>query len=133
MCGIAGFVARSGAGGEEDILRRMAECLRHRGPDAEGIFLEEGGRAGLAHRRLAVIDLSETGAQPMHGASGDHVVAFNGEIYNFREIRADLEASGARFRGNSDTEVILAAYREWGSDCIRRFIGMFSSIHSNAM
>jgi asparagine synthase (glutamine-hydrolysing) len=126
MCGIAGFVARSGAGGEEDILRRMAECLRHRGPDAEGIFLEEGGRAGLAHRRLAVIDLSETGAQPMHGASGDHVVAFNGEIYNFREIRADLEASGARFRGNSDTEVILAAYREWGSDCIRRFIGMFS-------
>ncbi|MGA7105918.1 MAG: asparagine synthase (glutamine-hydrolyzing) [Candidatus Deferrimicrobiaceae bacterium] len=126
MCGIAGFVGRSGGGGGDEVLRRMAGRLRHRGPDAEGIFLEPDGSAGLAHCRLAVIDLSETGMQPMHGAAGDHVIAFNGEIYNFREIRADLEARGARFRGHSDTEVLLAAYREWGADCLRRFIGMFA-------
>jgi asparagine synthase (glutamine-hydrolysing) len=126
MCGIAGFVSRSGNGGGEDVLRRMNDVLSHRGPDAQGVFLEVDGSAGLAHRRLAVIDLSETGSQPMHNADGDHVIAYNGEIYNFKEIRNDLEGRGARFRGTSDTEVILAAYREWGSDCIRRFIGMFA-------
>lgn len=126
MCGIAGFAGRPGHSGGAAILNRMNGTLAHRGPDAEGTFLEPDGSAGLAHRRLAVIDLSETGAQPMHGASGDHVIAFNGEIYNFRELRADLAARGARFRGNSDTEVILAAYREWGIDCVRRFIGMFA-------
>lgn len=126
MCGIAGFVARSGGGGGEEVLRRMADCLRHRGPDAEGIFLEEGGGAGLAHRRLAVIDLTETGAQPMHSPDGERVIVFNGEIYNFAEIRAELDQAGIRFRGNSDTEVILAAHARWGDDCVRRFIGMFA-------
>jgi asparagine synthase (glutamine-hydrolysing) len=126
LCGIAGFVARCGAGGAEEVLRGMAECLRHRGPDAEGTFLEEDGRAGLAHRRLAVIDLTETGAQPMHSPDGDRVIVFNGEIYNFAEIRAELEETGARFRGGSDTEVILAAHARWGDDCVRRFIGMFA-------
>jgi asparagine synthase (glutamine-hydrolysing) len=126
MCGIAGFVSRSGAGSGEDVLRRMAGCLRHRGPDAEGIFLEEGGRTGFAHRRLAVIDLSETGAQPMYSPDGERVIVFNGEIYNFAEIRTELEENGIRFRGGSDTEVILAAHARWGDDCVRRFIGMFA-------
>lgn len=126
MCGIAGFVARPGAGGGEEVLRRMAGSLRHRGPDAEGIFLEEGGGAGLAHRRLAVIDLTETGAQPMQDPDGERVLVFNGEIYNFAEIRSELEAAGMRFRGGSDTEVILAAHARWGDDCVRRFIGMFA-------
>jgi asparagine synthase (glutamine-hydrolysing) len=126
MCGIAGFASFAGAGGDETVLRRMGDSLRHRGPDAEGYFLEPGGKVGLAHRRLAVIDLSETGAQPMRSPDGERVIAYNGEIYNFAEIRAELEAKGMRFRGGSDTEVILAAYAAWGADCVRRFIGMFA-------
>jgi asparagine synthase (glutamine-hydrolysing) len=126
MCGITGFVSFSGTGGGESVLDEMKKTLLHRGPDAGGTFLETDGKVGMAHRRLAVIDLSETGAQPMSGAGGDHVIVFNGEIYNFAEIRAELASRGARFRGSSDTEVILAAYREWGSDCVQRFLGMFA-------
>jgi asparagine synthase (glutamine-hydrolysing) len=130
MCGIAGFVSLStpgsGSPAGEEVLCGMNDALSHRGPDAEGIFLEKDGSAGLAHRRLAIIDLTETGAQPMHGRDGESVIVFNGEVYNFAEIRTDLEAKGARFRGGSDTEVILAAYQEWGRDCVKRFIGMFA-------
>jgi len=126
VCGIAGFVSQTGGRDGEAILGKMNEALRHRGPDAAGIFLEDDGSAGLAHRRLAIIDLSETGAQPMTSGDGRHVVVFNGEIFNFAEIRAGLEERGYRFRGGSDTEVILAAYREWGAGCVRRFIGMFA-------
>ena len=85
MCGIAGFVRLSGQGGGEEILQRMAECLRHRGPDAQGTFLEEEGRAGFAHRRLAVIDLSETGAQPMVDSDLGLTAVFNGIIYNYKQ------------------------------------------------
>lgn len=126
MCGITGFVAFAGSGAGQSVLDGMKETLSHRGPDAGGTFLESDGKVGIAHRRLAVLDLSETGAQPMYGAGGDHVLAFNGEIYNFAEIRRDLESRGVAFRGTSDTEVILAAHREWGPDCVRRFIGMFA-------
>jgi asparagine synthase (glutamine-hydrolysing) len=129
MCGIAGFVSFPGGGageGGEVVLKRMNDVLSHRGPDAEGIFLEKDGMVGLAHRRLAVIDLTETGAQPMYGQGDSHVIAFNGEIYNYAEMKTDLASRGVRFRGDSDTEVILAAYREWGNDCVRRFLGMFA-------
>ncbi len=125
MCGIAGFVSFAGGGGGEAVLARMNDALGHRGPDGAGTFLEEDGTVGLAHRRLAIIDLSETGAQPMR-SDGRLVIVFNGEIFNFAEIRAGLEERGHRFRGGSDTEVILAAYREWGAGCVRRFVGMFA-------
>lgn len=125
MCGIAGFVSLAGGEGGETVLARMNEALRHRGPDGAGTFLEDDGTVGLAHRRLAIIDLSETGAQPMR-SDGRLVIVFNGEIFNFAEIRAGLEERGHRFRGGSDTEVILAAYREWGAGCVRRFVGMFA-------
>ncbi len=101
--------------------------MSHRGPDASGTFLSPDGRVGLSHRRLSILDPSPAGAQPMFSADGSLVLSFNGEVYNFREIRADLEGKGHVFRGGSDTEVMLASFREWGVDAaIRRFIGMFA-------
>jgi asparagine synthase (glutamine-hydrolysing) len=100
--------------------------MRHRGPDDAGLWWSGDGRVGLAHRRLAIIDLSPTGHQPMADASGRLHVTHNGEIYNYRELRRELEARGHRFRTASDTEVILEAYREWGTDCLSRFDGMFA-------
>jgi len=103
----------------------MTEALRHRGPDADGFFFDDAAGLGLGHRRLKVIDL-EGGVQPMADASGRVVVIFNGEIYNFVELRAELEAKGHRFRTRSDTEVILHQYLEDGPDCVKRFNGMFA-------
>lgn len=101
--------------------------MAHRGPDASGTFLSPDGRVGLSHRRLSILDLSPAGAQPMFSADGSLVLSFNGEVYNFREIRAELEGKGHAFRGGSDTEVMLAAFREWGVEAaVRRFIGMFA-------
>jgi len=105
----------------------MGDALAHRGPDASGTFLSPDGRVGLSHRRLSILDLSPAGAQPMFSADGSLVLSFNGEVYNFREIRAELEGKGHAFRGGSDTEVMLAAFREWGVEAaVRRFIGMFA-------
>jgi asparagine synthase (glutamine-hydrolysing) len=118
MCGICGYVGP----GRETILETMAATLAHRGPDGAGRFVVEG--VGLAHRRLAVIDL-EGGAQPMTDAAGN-VLVFNGEIYNFRELRRELEAFGQRFATRSDSEVLLAAYRQWGRECLSRLRGMFA-------
>ena len=98
----------------------------HRGPDDAGVWWSEDGRVGLAHRRLAIIDLSTAGHQPMHDAAGSLSIVFNGEIYNFAELREVLVARGHAFRSHSDTEVILAAYREWGTDCLQHFNGMFA-------
>ncbi|HEX7519868.1 MAG TPA: hypothetical protein VF325_06260, partial [Candidatus Deferrimicrobium sp.] len=109
------------------MLRAMGDALAHRGPDASGTHLSPDGRVGLSHRRLSILDLSPAGAQPMFSADGSLVLSFNGEVYNFREIRAELEGKGHTFRGGSDTEVMLAAFREWGVDAaVRRFIGMFA-------
>lgn len=126
MCGIAGFVRQNDAPDTEQVLQRMTAAMRHRGPDAEGIYLSPDRRVGLGHRRLSILDLSPTGAQPMTDADGSAVLSYNGEVYNFREIRSDLVTLGHRFRGTSDTEVILAAYRQWGIRCVDRFIGMFA-------
>ena len=105
----------------------MGDALAHRGPDASGTHLSPDGRVGLSHRRLSILDLSPAGAQPMFSADRSLVLSFNGEVYNFREIRAELEGKGHAFRGGSDTEVMLAAFREWGVDAaVRRFIGMFA-------
>jgi len=127
MCGIAGFLAFGEIHPGEELLRAMGGAMVHRGPDASGIHLSPDGRAGLSHRRLSILDLTETGSQPMASADGSMILSYNGEVYNFREIREELETKGHRFRGGSDTEVILAACREWGiREAVPRFIGMFA-------
>jgi asparagine synthase (glutamine-hydrolysing) len=100
--------------------------MMHRGPDDSGEWWSPNGRVGLAFRRLSIIDLSPAGHQPMSDAAAEVTVVFNGEIYNFLELRSELERLGAVFRSHSDTEVILAAYRQWGTDCLSRFNGMFA-------
>jgi asparagine synthase (glutamine-hydrolysing) len=122
MCGIAGF---SGTGGSA-MLSRMADAIAHRGPDDAGEWISADGDVGLAHRRLAIIDLSELGHQPMTDASGRTVIVFNGEIYNFRELRASLRAEGHAFRGESDTEVLLALYRARGEAMLPLINGIFA-------
>jgi asparagine synthase (glutamine-hydrolysing) len=127
MCGIAGFLSTGAARPGEGLLGAMGDAMAHRGPDASGTYLSDDGRAGLSHRRLSILDLSPAGAQPMFSADGSLVLSFNGEVYNFREIREELTGRGHSFRGGSDTEVMLAAFREWGVDAaVRRFIGMFA-------
>ena len=123
MCGIAGIFLSSGGTVGEQPLRAMTTCLAHRGPDGDGFFRR--GPVGLGHRRLAIIDLV-SGDQPMSTDDAGTTIVFNGEIYNFRELRRELEARGRRFRTSSDTEVILGAYEEFGVDCVRHLRGMFA-------
>jgi asparagine synthase (glutamine-hydrolysing) len=122
MCGIAGIVG----GATRETLERMIAVLEHRGPDDFGVELFDGHGAGLAHRRLAILDLSSAGHQPMVNHRGTRWITYNGEVFNFLELRQELASAGHRFVSNSDTEVILAAYDEWGPDCVRRFNGMFA-------
>jgi asparagine synthase (glutamine-hydrolysing) len=131
MCGIAGrFNYNSGAPVNTGVIGRMTALLEHRGPDSCGVFVD--GDLGFGHRRLAVIDLSEAAAQPMCLADAALAVTYNGEVYNFQEIRAELEGLGHRFVSHSDTEVVLAAYRQWGVSSIQRFRGMFALAIWNA-
>ena len=125
MCGIVG-IAASASSNRMELLTRMRDTLRHRGPDDAGVWSSFDGRVAFAHRRLAVIDLSPGGHQPMTDEKGDLCIVFNGEIYNYREVRQELEQTGHRFRTASDTEVILTAYRVWGVDCLERLNGMFA-------
>ncbi len=125
MCGIAGKVGFVGAPETaRRIVHGMCEAMAHRGPDAWGVDLAD--EAVLGHRRLAIIDLSPAAAQPMASADGRSVVVFNGEIYNFGQLRRDLEGLGHRFHTRSDTEVLLAAYGQWGRECLSRLRGMFA-------
>jgi asparagine synthase (glutamine-hydrolysing) len=128
MCGIAGFLKVSSSGCDAgECLRAMISTLSHRGPDDEGQWFDSGAGLALGHRRLSVIDPSPAGHQPMASASARYRISFNGEIYNFRELRKELEAYGHRFRGNSDTEVMLAAFEQWGvEEAVKRFMGMFA-------
>jgi len=127
MCGFAGFVSTKPFSGVEVVLEQMGRAIEHRGPDAAGVWFDHSLSLGLSHRRLSIIDLSEFGAQPMASESGRFVVAFNGEIYNFRLLRKELEAKGAIFRGHSDTEVMLAAFEAWGVEpALQRLSGMFA-------
>ncbi|MCA1563467.1 MAG: asparagine synthase (glutamine-hydrolyzing) [Acidobacteria bacterium] len=123
MCGICGIFDRSGKTVEPAILQRMTSVLRHRGPDGAGDFFDRP--VGLGHRRLSIIDI-DGGAQPIENEDGRLQVVFNGEIYNFVELRAELEAFGHTFKTRSDTEVIVHAYEQWGRDCVKRFNGMFA-------
>jgi asparagine synthase (glutamine-hydrolysing) len=141
MCGIAGTIAREGI--DTGALRSMADAIAHRGPDGEGYLawhpqqglrIERGGGApppgpasvGFAHRRLSIIDLRPENDQPLANAAGDLALAFNGEIYNYLELRRELEGLGRSFVTEGDTEVLLAAYEQWGSDCLQRLVGMWA-------
>lgn len=129
MCGIAGIfdLRRGGAANPAATAGAMADTLAHRGPDGRDAWGDAEAGIGLGHRRLSIVDLSPTGAQPMHSADGRYVITYNGEVYNFRELRRELETLGHRFRGASDTEVMLAAFVEWGlKGAITRFVGMFA-------
>ena len=126
MCGICGFLNKKALPSE--ILWEMSNTLSHRGPDDKGIYISNNttGNIGLGHRRLSIIDLTETGHQPMCNERGDIWIVFNGEIYNFQEIREELQKTGHKFKGKSDTEVILHSYEQWGEDCLQKFNGMFA-------
>ncbi len=128
MCGIAGAFAYHAAAGpvDREELLRVREAMARRGPDGAGLWISPDGRAGLAHRRLAILDLSEGGAQPMLSADGTLAITFNGEIYNYRALKADLEAKGHAFRSASDTEVLLALYREKGEAMVEDLRGMYA-------
>jgi len=124
MCGIVGILNLDGAPVSPAMLQRMTDALRHRGPDGEGQFLD--GALGLGHRRLAIIDLSSAAGQPMESGDDRFALTYNGEVYNFRALRRELEARCRRFRSHSDTEVVLEALAEWGADALSRFNGMFA-------
>ena len=123
MCGICGVIGIQSSGESEAVVRRMMAAMLHRGPDEEGILLSTPVAAGM--RRLSIIDLPG-GSQPVWNETGTLAVVFNGEIYNFRELREKLEASGHKFRTRSDTEVIIHAYEEWGENCVPQLHGMFA-------
>jgi asparagine synthase (glutamine-hydrolysing) len=122
MCGIAGIIGAV----DEHALRRMTALLRHRGPDGDGIWIAPDGMAGLGHRRLKIIDLSDDGRQPMVSEDGRYVLTYNGEIFNYRELRRELESTGCRFRSKADSEVLLNAFAKWGKDVLKRVVGQFA-------
>lgn len=120
MCGICGIINHNSEPVNENSLLTMMATMKHRGPDDQGTFLD--GKIGLGFVRLSIIDLSPAGHQPMFSADGRYVVVFNGEIYNYIELREELKAKGYTFHTQTDTEVLLAAYTEWGEACMHRFI-----------
>jgi len=126
MCGIVGFQSSEHFRTLKAFLPAASDSLAHRGPDDSGMFLDEASGVGLAHRRLAIIDLSSAGHQPMAAGDSKLHVCYNGEIYNFKQIRSTLVDCGHRFVSTSDTEVLLKAYLQWGADCLQRFVGMFA-------
>ncbi len=130
MCGIAGLLdrrARQGANALSETVKRSTDTLAHRGPDASDIWTDAEAGIGFGHRRLAIIDLSPLGVQPMHSSDGRYVITFNGEIFNYLDLRAELAAQGAAFRGDSDTEVMLEGFVRWGiRETVAKLIGMFA-------
>jgi asparagine synthase (glutamine-hydrolysing) len=124
MCGIAGALRLDGQVVSFSSIKRMTDAISHRGPDGEGQYID--GPIGLGHRRLAIIDLSEAGHQPMSNETGEVVITYGGEIYNFQSLRVELEAAGHRFHSRTDSEVAVHAYEEWGEASVRRFNGMFA-------
>lgn len=125
MCGIVGFCSCNKRT-DKTVLTSMRDALTHRGPDDAGIYFDEENNVGLGHRRLSVLDLSSLGHQPMSNDNESIWITYNGEVYNFRQIREELIKKGCSFKSDSDTEVVLKAYEEWGIDCVHKFIGMFA-------
>ena len=129
MCGITGFAQAKVLQVEqwEQLLRKMATGIQHRGPDDFGVWCDASAGIGLGHRRLSIVDLSSLGHQPMLSESGRFIIVYNGEIYNYLDITAQLKRLGYTFRGHSDTEVLLTAFEEWGVEAaIQRTVGMFA-------
>jgi len=130
MCGIAGIHSVNrhlpDVEGQRALIKNMTDRMKHRGPDADGVWVDAQGRCALGHRRLSIIDVSDAGRQPMHWNEGEWTITFNGEIYNFQEIRRELEGVGVAFHGRTDTEVLLAALAIWGKDALSRLDGMFA-------
>ena len=128
MCGISGIIQKTGSGSLRPAIESMTDLIKHRGPDGFGYYFRNN--IALGHRRLAILDLSENGHQPMAYADAQYVITYNGEVYNYLEIRARLETLGYAFHSQSDTEVILAAYQQWGESCVGLFNGMWAfAIH----
>ena len=124
MCGVAGIFNFNGDPVSPSVLKNMTDVIAHRGPDGEGHWTEDN--VAIGHRRLAIIDLSPAGHQPMVSSDHRYILSYNGEIYNFRELRIELEADGYWFRSQTDSEVVLNAFAKWGPDCVNRFNGMFA-------
>ena len=121
MCGLSGILNLEQRQVDPSMIRRMSDCMAHRGPDADGFYVQD--EIALGHRRLSIIDLSTLANQPLFDASGRYVLIFNGEMYNFLDVKKEL--AGYPFKTNSDSEVILAAYSKWGEACLSKFAGMF--------
>lgn len=124
MCGIVGLVNLNQEPASAVLIRKMTDKIAHRGPDGEGQYVD--GPVGLGHRRLAIIDLSAAGRQPMQTRDGRYVISYNGEVYNFRELKTELESLGHQFRSRTDSEVVLNAFAQWGTECVHRLNGMFA-------
>jgi len=124
MCGICGILQFNDESVSLPLIRKMADVIRHRGPDDDGYYVD--GQVALGHRRLAIIDLSPAGHQPMCNETGDVIIVYNGELFNYQLLRVELQAHGHRFFSQSDTEVIVHAYEEWGERCVERFNGQFA-------
>lgn len=124
MCGITGIFNVDGLPISTNVLRNMTDVVKHRGPDGEGFWINSF--IGLGHRRLAIIDLSPLGHQPMQNENGNLIIVYNGEVYNFQNLRIELESYGYKFHSKTDTEVVLKSYQHWGEDCIHKFNGMFA-------
>jgi asparagine synthase (glutamine-hydrolysing) len=121
MCGIVLVISKNPT--PPEILKKMNDSLIHRGPDGEGFFIDS--QIAMSHRRLSIVDLSNAGAQPMHYMNR-YIIVFNGEIYNYIELRDELIQLGYKFQSKTDTEVIMASFAQWGKDCIKRFNGMWA-------
>ena len=124
MCGIAGILNFNREPVAHNQIKAMTDILIHRGPDGEGQYIDQN--VGLGHRRLAIIDLSLAGHQPMQTRNGRFIITYNGEVYNFKELRMQLEVLGYQFHSNTDTEVVLYAYAEWGHKSLNKLNGMFA-------
>lgn len=133
MCGIAGIIGKDRSQLNREDISTLGKALAHRGPDGEGQWYSPNGKIGLVHRRLAIIDTSEAGDQPMHSAEGRYTIVYNGEVFNFLEVRSELEALGAIFCSESDTEVILHAWQHWGRGMLERFNGMWAIVIVDAL
>jgi asparagine synthase (glutamine-hydrolysing) len=125
MCGFVGFLALGAdASPSREWITSLIETIAHRGPDDDGVLID--GRVGLGFRRLSILDLSQAGHQPMTSADGTLSIVFNGEIYNYLELRAELQSLGHHFTSTGDTEVLLASYAQWGPRCVDRLVGMYA-------
>lgn len=131
MCGIAGIIYKNNEKPTKEEIKLMTDVILHRGPDDEGYYF--GNSFAFGHRRLAILDLSEVGHQPMEyeGKNGEYIIIYNGEIYNYIELRNELIKEGYKFKSNTDTEVILASYDKWGVDCLNKFNGMWAFVIYN--